>query len=265
MSTPLPRFLSAGDTALTIEVAEGAGIAQSHRVMSLYNRIVTAPAPPPGILDLVPAIRSLTVHYDPARTSAAELRQTLAPLALEASNLPLDPDTDATIPGSRLWHIPACYEPTFGPDIETVADHCKLTPWQVTALHACVSYRVFMVGFLPGHPYMGDLPPPLRIPRRDTPRTSVPAGSIAIATTMSVIYPLESPGGWHIIARTPIRLFDAARSEPSLLAPGDEVRFMSISKSRFDELAASVADGWTPTPEPTHEPKPEPKPEEAAA
>ncbi len=249
MANPLPRFLSCGDTALTIELAEGAGIAQSHRVMSLYRRLASSPQAPVGIVELVPAIRSLTIHYDPARTSAATLRHTLYPLAVEAAAIPLDAEAHTAIPGSRLWHIPACYEPPFGPDIDSVAQHCGLTPWQVTALHACVSYRVFMIGFLPGHPYMGDLPPPLQIPRRDTPRTSVSAGSIAIATTMTVIYPLESPGGWHIIARTPIRLFDAVRTEPSLLAPGDEVRFMAISKARFDELASAVAQGWTPSPE----------------
>lgn len=252
MPAPLPRFLHAGDTALTIELAEGAGLAQSDRVMAMFRRLAEHPAE--GILEVVPTLRSLTVHYDPCRTSARALRGLLEPWAREAAEVEVpqgDDDAHAEAPGSsRLWHIPACYDPDLGPDIETVAQHCGLAPWQVTALHACVSYRVFMVGFLPGQPYLGDLPPPLRIPRRDTPRTVVPAGSIAIATTMSVIYPLESPGGWHIIARTPIRLFDAERSEPSLLAPGDEVRFMPITRDKYNDLAAAVAAGWSPQPEP---------------
>ena len=131
-----------------------------------------------------------------------------------------------------------------------MAQACNLAPWQVRALHACVSYRVLMIGFLPGHPYLGDLPPPLRLPRHDTPRTAVPAGSIAIANSMCVIYPHESPGGWHIIGRTPVRLFDAGRAEPSLLAPGDEIRFKSITSAEFEDLSGAVVAGrWTPTPE----------------
>ena len=108
-------------------------------------------------------------------------------------------------------------------------------------MHTSAVQRIYMIGFLPGQPYMGDLPAPLRLPRRDTPRTSVPAGSVAIATTMTVIYPQESPGGWHIIARTPARLFDASRQPPALLAAGDEIVFRAISRAEFDRLSDGAA------------------------
>lgn len=240
------RFLAAGDTALTVELGETAELRLSLQVLALYRRIDAARLP--GVVEVVPAIRSLTVHYDPCVTSNRALREAIGAL-IDAG----EPDMVSSPEGlttSRRWLIPACYEPAFGPDIEAVAATCGLAPWQVTALHACVSYRVLMVGFLPGHPYMGELPPPLQIPRRATPRTAVPPGSIAIATTMSVIYPQESPGGWHIIARTPVRLFDPAREEPSLLAPGDEVRFRPIAATEHDALAAAARAGsWRLEPE----------------
>ena len=260
-----PRFRQAGDTALTIDLGGQAGLQQSRRVLELESRI--AALSEPGIVETVPALASLTVHYDPKLTSAARLierlaealaeqrapqpgsRPDLACLAAAAPSNFDEFDADAEEqdlqPANRTWLIPACYDPPCGPDVTEVAGRCGLTPWQVTALHACVSYRVLMIGFLPGFPYVGDLPPPLRLPRRTSPRSRVPAGSIAIATTMSVIYPHESPGGWHIIARTPLRLFDASRKEPSMLAPGDEVRFTPITGRDFETMTAKVENGWT--------------------
>ena len=116
--------------------------------------------------------------------------------------------------------------------------------------HSSVTYHVYMMGFLPGHPYMGDLPAELALPRRATPRTSVPAGSVSIATTLSAIYPLESPGGWHLIGRTPVLLWDTRRERPVLLAAGDQVRFVPISRAEHDALASRGAAGeWRPEPE----------------
>lgn len=246
-----PRFLAAGDTALTVELGDRAELGLSMHIQSLWRRVVDAAMP--GVVEAVPALRSLTVHYDPCLTSAARLRVALLPLVMDLAGGTSAADHQEgseLAPAKRRWLIPACYEAEHGPDVEAVAAECGLAPWQVTALHACVSYRVLMLGFLPGHPYIGDLPPPLRVPRRATPRTSVPPGSIAIATTMCVIYPLESPGGWHIIGHTPVRLFDPARAEPSLLAPGDEIRFRPIGRDEHDELAqAAMRGAWTLLPE----------------
>ncbi len=260
-----PRYLAAGDTALTVELGDTATLDLSLRVLALYRRIEAENLP--GVIEVVPAIRSLTVHFDPCSTSQRALRLAIEPLAgrsaeplprdgagPQPAGAPTDRDnasgTSDLSPPPRRWLIPACYEPTFGPDLEAVAATCGLKPWQVSALHASVSYRVLMIGFLPGHPYMGELPPPLQIPRRATPRTAVVPGSIAIATTMSVIYPQESPGGWHIIARTPVRLFDPAWPQPSLLGPGDQVRFRPITVGEHDALAdADRAGIWRLEPE----------------
>ncbi len=242
------RFLAAGDTALTIEVGAAGAPGVSGQVLALYLRIKDAALP--GVVEVVPAIRSLTVHYDPGVASSGGLRVLIEPLVGLDEPGGADENDVAPLRGSRRWLIPACYAPEEALDIDTVAEACGLAPWQVTALHACVSYRVVMVGFLPGQPYLGDLPPPLRLPRRANPRTAVAAGSIAIAGAMSVIYPFHSPGGWHIIGRTPVRWFDAERAEPALLAPGDEVRFRAIDREEFDRLANAAASGdWMLEPE----------------
>jgi KipI family sensor histidine kinase inhibitor len=240
-----PRIASAGDTALTIELGDAGAPGVSGRVLDLYLRFKDAELP--GVLDLVPAIRSLTVHYDPAATSARMLRSLVEAWVLAVGGGHGDFDER---PAGRVWRIPACYAAEAAPDVDDVARRCGLMPWQVSALHACVSYRVLMVGFLPGQPYLGDLPPPLRLPRRETPRIDVPAGSVAIAGTMCVIYPFESPGGWHIIGRTPARLFDQERAEPALLAPGDEVRFRAVEADELEALSEAVRAGrWVLEPE----------------
>lgn len=229
------RFLAAGDTAVTIELARAADPAISRRVQALCADIAERKLS--GLIEIVPTIRSLTLHYDPCRTSARELRHAVAPL-LEG---PAAPQTGAAARPNRRWLIPACYEPEHGIDIEDVCWTCGLHPATVVEIHAGQPWRVLMVGFLPGQPYLGELPPLLRLPRRASPRISVAAGSIGIAMSMSVVYPQASPGGWHIIARTPVPLFDAFRAQPSLLAAGDEVSFQPVTSREFDRLAARAA------------------------
>jgi inhibitor of KinA len=144
---------------------------------------------------------------------------------------------------SRRWSIPVCYEASLAPDLGAVAAECGLNPSQLVEIHSANEYHIYMIGFLPGLPYMGDLPREILLPRLAEPRTRVPAGSVAIATTLTTIYPLESPGGWHLIGRTPIRLFDIHLPVPALLAPGDKVMFSPISSSRFVELQELVEAG----------------------
>ena len=127
-----------------------------------------------------------------------------------------------------MWRIPACYDPSLSPDLAEVATRTGLTPQQVAERHSAVTYHVYMVGFLPGYPYMGDLPAELALPRRENPRTKVPPGSIAIATTLTAVYTLESPGGWHLIGRTPAPLWDLRRDRPVVLQAGDKVVFRPI-------------------------------------
>jgi KipI family sensor histidine kinase inhibitor len=226
------RFLAAGDTAIVVEFGEHIERALSDRVLTLSDRIRASAIE--GVVETVPTFRSLAVHYDPLTTSA----DTLVP-AIEA----LLEDSSGTARARRLWHVPACYDERCAPDLEDVAGRTGLTADEVVALHSGTRFHVYMVGFLPGFPYMGDLPEELVLPRRADPRVRVPAGSIAIAMAMNGIYPLESPGGWHLIGSTPIRLFDPGWASPALFSPGDAVRFEPIPWADFEALKAAVAGG----------------------
>jgi len=223
------RFLSVGDRALSVEFGDAIDRALSREVLRL-DRVIRA-ARPAGVVETVPTFCSLLVHYDPLATSRADLERAIARL--------LDHD-EAAAADARLWRIPVCYEGDFAPDLAEVARLTGLAPSDVVALHSGVRYHVYMLGFLPGFPYMGDLPPRLALPRRADPRLRVPAGSISIATALTAIYPYESPGGWHLIGATPVRLFDAQLPAPALLAPGDAVEFEAIDRRDFANVRAAV-------------------------
>lgn len=226
------RFLSAGDTALVVEFGDRIDRSLSERVLRL-GALVREQALP-GVVEVVPTFRSLMVHYDPVATGGAALAGQLKGLLDEGA---------ATAGEVKLWRIPACYEPTHAPDLADVAQQTGLTPDEVVRLHSEMRFHVYMTGFVPGYPYMGDLPDRLVLPRRANPRIRVPAGSIAIAGTMTAIYPLESPGGWHLIGATPVRLFDAARARPALLGPGDKVSFQPVSAGEFEAIRAASQAG----------------------
>jgi inhibitor of KinA len=223
-----PHFLPSGDAALTVELGEAVDRRVSARVIRLHQHLRAQPLP--GVLEALPAFRSLMVRFDPRRTDPGALEEALAAMIGDISDAPLP---------SRQWTLPVCYAPEFGFDLAEVADHCAMTPGQVIEQHASTVFYVYMLGFLPGHPYMGDLPESLHLPRRKEPRIRVPQGSLAIATSFTAIYPFDCPGGWNVIGRTPVRLFDAAASEPALLAPGDEVRFEPVPLETFEALAAT--------------------------
>ena len=225
------RFLASGDTALVVEFGDVIDRHVSEQVLGLAGRLRGAALP--GVVELLPTFRSLMVHYDPVRISGADLRSAIAALL-----------TGETAPGqAKLWRVPVCYEGELAPDLAEVAAATGLHPREVVALHAKTRYHVYMVGFLPGYPYMGDLPARLVLPRRADPRVRVPPGAVAIATTMTAIYPLESPGGWHLIGTTPIRIFDAAWEQPALFAPGDAVAFEPVDRRSFDALQDAVRRG----------------------
>jgi KipI family sensor histidine kinase inhibitor len=230
-----PRVLPCGDAALTVELGDDVDRRTSARVIRLHRRLRADALP--GMIETLPAFRSLTVRFDPRAADPAALAE--AVLAIIAG-LPDEPLS------SRCWRIPVCYAPEFGLDLAEAAERCGMTPDELVERQASTAYYVYMIGFLPGHPYLGDLPMPLRLPRRKDPRIRVPRGSLAIATGFAVIYPFDCPGGWNIIGRTPVRLFDAVAAEPSLLAPGDEVRFEPVSLARFEALAAA-GNQWRPS------------------
>jgi inhibitor of KinA len=226
------RLLPNGDTALAVEFGERIDRATSERVLALHDRLAHAALP--GVVELLPTFRSLMVHYDPLRTSHAELARQIEPLLDGLAGVQA---------ATRCWTIPVCYDAAFALDLEEVAARTGLTPAEVVEQHAATTYHVYMIGFLPGYPYMGDVPARLALPRRENPRTQVPAGSVAIATTMTAVYTLQSPGGWHILGRTPAPLWNRRRTPPAVLAPGDKVRFAPIGMDEFARLAREADAG----------------------
>ena len=229
-----PRFLSAGDTALVVEFGETVDPALNRRVMRLGEAARRAEVA--GVVDLVPTFRSLMVHYDPTATTRHALEETLRGLLGEAGT--------ASAAG-RVWEFPTLYGGEAGPDLEDVAKRTGLTPERVVELHAGTEYEAYMMGFMPGLAYLGIIPPELELPRRSEPRVRVPSGSVAIATNLTNVYSLESPGGWHLLGRTPVALFDLQRDPPVLLQAGDKVRFRPVDRAAYDDLKRRVDSGDT--------------------
>jgi KipI family sensor histidine kinase inhibitor len=223
------RFLPAGDTALVIEFGDRIDFDLNARVLRL-SALVRASSIP-GIVETVPTFRSLMVHYDPLGIDSATLIAAVGKL--------LDSHHEVPKP-VKQWRIPACYALSHAPDLEEVAQRTGLSAEELVRIHSGTRFHIYMIGFVPGFPYMGNLPEPLVLPRRVDPRIRVPPGSIAIAGNMTAIYPLESPGGWHLIGATPIRLFDLRQPRPALLSPGDTVRFEQVTVREFDAVRAAV-------------------------
>jgi inhibitor of KinA len=207
-------------------------------VLALGQRVTTATLP--GVVEVVPTFRSLMVHYDPLQITHAALTAALVPMLRD-----LTPGAGS----GRHWVIPTCYDESVALDLAEVAARTGVSTSKLVAMHSATTFHVYMMGFLPGFPYLGGLPRALQLPRRDTPRLKVPPGSVAIAMDMTCIYTLESPGGWHVLGRTPVVLFDLRRDPPVPLAAGDKVVFEPISREEYDRLAAVAAsDGLLPRP-----------------
>lgn len=227
-----PQIRSFGDTGFSVEFGEGIDRSVNAMVMALHAALgETRPA---GLVETIPSFRALLVQYDPLATSRVDLESHVRGLLDD-----LRPQQRA----GRLWRLPVCYTPDFAPDLAEVAERCKVTPQKVTEIHTGGRYFVYMLGFMPGLAYMGGLDATLHLPRRSSPRTKVPQGSVAIAESMTTIYPWESPGGWHLLGRTPLKLFDAARDEPILLAAGDEVTYFSVSADDYATMLRQAEDG----------------------
>jgi len=229
-----PRsILPLGDAAVYVEFSDVLDLDVNRAVQRLARDLRALQTP--WIVDVVPALGGVALHFD-----ADHPQIPTSPLHA-ASDLVrgcLDAESRAQDVASRLVEVPVCYDPELGLDLTEVAGRLGLEAAEVARRHAAVEHRVLMVGFVPGHPYLGGLDPTLAVPRRASPRAAVPAGSVAIANLQTSIYPYAIPGGWSIIARTPLRLFDAQRAEPALLGPGDRVRFLPISLDEFGRLGA---------------------------
>ena len=229
------RFLDCGDTAFSVEFGSTIAPEINLRVMALHGAIAAEQEAGrlAGVVETVPSMRALLVHYDPLATTRAALQP-----AIEA----LLAGQRAAEVRSRHITLPCCYDDAeFALDLAEVAERTGVSQEKVIELHLASEFSVYMVGFMPGLPYLVGLAKPLHLPRRASPRVRVPALSVAIATEMSVVYPFESPGGWHLLGRTPVPMFDTRRgAQASTLAPGDAVRFRRISRAEYDALAAEA-------------------------
>ncbi len=232
-----PRVLDAGDAAFTVEFGDAIDARLLASVNALDAAVADAAAAGrlPGLVETMPTFRSLTVFFDPLTTGRAALIDALQPLIAAAEHA-------VSVAGSH-WRLPACYEGELGPDLAETARAIGIGTDELVALHGGAEYRVYMLGFLPGFPFMGDLPAPLRLPRRTEPRVRVPAGSVAIANGLTAVYPCESPGGWHLLGRCPVPLFDAGRDPPALLAVGDSVRFVPVDRAEYRRIDAALRAG----------------------
>ena len=231
--TPV-RIAPLGDRALVVRLGDHIGDEVFARVRAAVTRLRGAHA---AVSDIVAGFTTVTVHYEPAavRGAAGEPPHAAVTRAVEIALRDLE---SATLPDARLIEIPVCYEGDFAPDLDEVARHAGLTADEAIALHTAATCVVHMIGFTPGFPYLAGLDPRLATSRRAEPRTRVPAGSVGIGGEQTGIYPMATPGGWNIIGRTPLALFDPRREPAALLRVGDRVRFVAISREQFDSLIA---------------------------
>ncbi len=240
------RILTAGDTAIVVEFGDNIDRGLNAIVLALARRLDECGIS--GLNETIPTFRSLTVFYEPLVLSRTTLEGHIAGIMH---------DLRTTQGGSRRWRLPVCYDPEMAPDLNDVASRTGLTTAQVVERHSSVIYRVYMLGFLPGLAYMGDVPPELVLPRLVSPRHKIPAGSLGIAMAMSLIMPRETPSGLNLIGRSPVAMWqhsDKPGTEDStLLAPGDNVIYQPISLREYELLAAKAASGGLDL-EPEHEP-----------
>ncbi len=227
------RFLLAGDTALSVEFGNEISETINARVRAFG--IALDQSSIPGIVETVPTYRSLMIHYDPETILCEPLVARLRDLLDRLDQIP--------IPPSEVLEIPVLYGGEEGPDLDFVARHSNLTPREVIRIHTSADYLIYMLGFTPGFTYLGGMSQAIATPRLETPRVKIPAGSVGIAGTQTGVYPIDSPGGWQLIGRTPVRMYDPEREPPILPEAGKYIRFRSIDRREYHAIAARVAAG----------------------
>ncbi len=225
-----PLFRIAGDRGLLVEYGDVIDPDINNKVRSMA--IVMEKETPEGVLETIPTYRSLLIIYNPDITNPAKLKKDILTLEERISEI--------RIPPPDTVEIPVRYGGEFGPDIQFVAEHSSMTTDDVVRIHSQTEYRIYMIGFTPGFPFLGGLQKALHTPRLETPRFIVPEGSVGIANNQTGIYPVASPGGWQLIGRTPIKLFAPKRSKPFLYKAGDRIKFNPISAEDYDRLAGEV-------------------------
>jgi KipI family sensor histidine kinase inhibitor len=220
---PKPQFYLMGDRGLLLEFGDEISREISEKVRRMALAVQAEGME--GIVETVPTYRSLLIVYNPAILPIQGLKKRLNRVEEGLQQTPL--------PEPKLTRIPVVYGDAYGPDLEEVAKYHRISPEEVIQLHCSKPYLIYMIGFMPGFPYMGELPQALETPRLKTPRLSVPKGSVAIAQRQTGIYSIRSPGGWQVLGRTPVELFDPEKDPPALLQMGDFVQFYPVSEKEF--------------------------------
>jgi inhibitor of KinA len=230
---PTYQLFPLGDAAIVVQLSQTIDPVIQSSISALTTYLCEHPFN--GFIELVPAYTSITIYYNPwvvSRKGKIDPYQKVVEILQKSLTIaPATSDLTATY----VKEIPVCYGGKFGPDLEFVAVNNQLSVAEVIALHTAETYIVYMIGFAPGFPYLGGLNNKIATPRKQMPRTTIPAGSVGIAGEQTGIYPMQTPGGWQLIGRTPEKLFDPARSKPSLLQAGDRVKFVSISVEDFEK------------------------------
>jgi inhibitor of KinA len=214
-------ILPAGDSAWLIELPERLDVAVNERAIQIAHAIERHALP---VTDVVVGYRSVMAYFDPLDDRTGDLEGRLTEIAIT-------PASADAVAGSV--EVPVCYDGVYGPDLGDVAAFARCTPEEVIAIHLSREYRVFVVGFMPGFAYMASVDLRIALPRRHSPRLKVPAGSVAIAAGQTGVYPAETPGGWSLIGRCPVRPYDPDRAQPFLFRPGDRVRFRRIAGDEY--------------------------------
>jgi KipI family sensor histidine kinase inhibitor len=216
------RVLPAGDSAWLVELPERIDVAVNARAIEIARAIEQSDLP---CTDIVVGYRSVMVYVDPLSEPGATAARRIEAIAASAPVIPAE--------ATALVEVPVCYDGTCGPDLGDIAAFAQCSAEEVIARHLAVEYRVFVVGFVPGFAYMAPVDPRIAAPRRPAPRLKVPPGSVAIAAGQTGIYPAETPGGWSLIGRCPVRPYDPERAQPFLFRPGDRVRFRRITPAAY--------------------------------
>lgn len=219
------RFSAASDQSLLVYLGEEIGLTAHHRVLRLLRLLQKQP--PPWLRNVQPAYTSLMVTFDLCQVDHAEVEAVIRQFAMRASAVRL--------PKPRTLVIPVCYGGEFGPDLDIISKLHGLEPSEVVELHASRTYHAYFLGFAPGFAYLGDIPEQIATPRLDNPRKAVPPGSVGIAGRQTAVYPFSTPGGWRLIGRTPVQVFQPNRKPVGLISIGDKVKFRPISREEFRE------------------------------
>lgn len=238
MITASPHILPLGDQALCIQYPQLINEALHQKIMLDYKKLILYKTP--FITDIIPAYCSISIIYNFEKilkfTNTNNIIQYISEWIMNTIQKP----SEKKLKENKLIEIPVCYHNSFALDIQRISDGNNIPVEELIQQHSSKNYRVFMLGFLPGFPYMGLVPSSISFPRLTNPRTIVETGSVGIAGEQTGIYPLQSPGGWNIIGRTPLQLFNSESSNPCLLNPGDTVQFVPISLEEFNHLNAST-------------------------